>query len=263
LPLAIYHAGRKLFKAKKLSSSQFRRKPGLTQVSADWVAINFGWLPLIGDLITLSQFSDLASKREKEFDKLYSKRGLKRRLTLNNDEGPVSGNYAVGAPFWADISYGTGMCTQKIWGTCRWSPKTSSSGSPLARPTPDYVRRAVLGLNAKNLTANVWEALPWSWFVDYFFHVQDYLIANSGSYTAVPSAGCIMIHHKTTMTYPPLTMTDTFGRQVSLSQGTHTNESKDRMVVYPESIEASFPILSAKQLSILGALAVLKAPRVA
>lgn len=259
LPLAIYHAGRKLIKGPKSSPSR-PRKPGVSQASADWVAANFGWLPLIGDLKALVNFSDLAAKREKEFDRMYSKSGLKRRLNLHSQDVERTLTFSGDIPFNFPI-VAKGTCSQKIWGTVTWTPAGAAQGSPLSRPTPDYVKRAVLGLNASNITSNLWEAIPWSWFIDYFFNVQDYLIANTGLRTAVPSAACIMIHHKTSLTSPEMTITDPFQKKVKLSKGTLINESKDRNVVFPEFIEASFPILSVKQLSILGALAVLKAPR--
>lgn len=257
LPYLIYYLGRRFFEPK------YNKSKGLKVVPSDWLTYNFGIAPLVADVQKMISFADAMHRREKEFKDLYSEGGLRRKVKLFEGSGPMRSivisilPHNLGLPGNIPIN---GQERVRVWGTCRYSPALLPDGSPLIAPTPNDIRRKVLGLNAANITLNIWEALPWSWLIDYFGNVSSYLGANQLGRTAVASRACIMTHRSIEYTHGSVQgQTGPAGGSISLSAGSVLIERKSRTVVNPPSLP-TFPIpaLSGHQLSILGSLAVLR-----
>lgn len=258
IPKMIEHAGALLLRLRR-GRPRFGLRPDQEAASA-LLAYNFGWAPLIGDLKKLVSFSDLTAKRMKEFDRLYSGPGLKRRMNLDTAYSQPHGfTYGVAGPNPGNSVTAQGLSRTIVWGTVRWKPTPAPLNSPLRVPPPSDVRRHVLGLSAANITANVWEALPWSWLIDYFVNVGDVLAAKQGRSVATPSLPCIM-RKSTTYNYGPSMFfpQNALGEGITFGDMRQQYEKKERNVVSGGSIFGSFSDLSGRQLSILGALASLK-----
>ena len=121
----------------------------------------------------------------------------------------------------------------------------------------------MLGLNAANVTLNIWNALPWSWLIDYFANVSDYLGANQIGRSAVASRACIMTHRRINYTHGAVIgKPGKLSGQLTLSPGSVLSEQKTRTIVSPPVLPTiQIPALSGHQLSILGSLAVLRRRR--
>lgn len=241
-----------------------RASQGQKTAAAMWLSGNFGWAPLLSDLKKLVTFADSVARREKEMDKLYSQNGLRRRVSLFEETGgphSVTLNVSSAASF--GNNYATGNPTVKVWGVVRYKPVVLPDGSPLKRPTPRELRRRILGLNAASITLNIWEALPWSWMIDYFVNIGDFLQANPLGRTAVPFGGCIMTHRFWQGLVPEIhgPYDQNFNRFTCGKAEIYT-ETKERVIAVssPTPTVLMNP-LSGHQLSILGSLAVLKARR--
>jgi hypothetical protein len=153
-------------------------------------------------------------------------------------------------------TYGAGVITSfqsrsvvTHWGVAKWKP----SGNFPIPSTDSGIAAQLTGLTLGNVSVAVWEAIPWSWFVDYFLKIQQTL-EGSNRTIATPVSACVMhsVSHQTKT--KPLHEGD-----FSLSEGTFKAYSHRRGVgsILPE-FGAVIPILSASQLSVLGSLAVLR-----
>ncbi len=222
----------------------------IEKASSANLAYQFGWKPLLGDLANLIQFTDMVAKRQRELERLYSKNGLKRRARLGSNVSLLNTSNinieSVVANIFSKYSQRT---TENVWGTVRWKPSSLPSIEDPKHRTAAF--RAVLGLD---LTAStVWEALPWSWLVDWFTNVGDILMASRNTIPAFPTGVCIMRTTVCTRTWESAT-----GPTVKWGGGTETHILKERAVGSALGLTASLPFLSMTRLSILGSLSVLK-----
>jgi hypothetical protein len=256
LPLMLRDAGRLLLGTMSRKARQSR--PPKNLAASQYLAYNFGWAPLISDVKKLFSFKDNVARRAKEWDRVYSNGGLKRRANLS--QTVLTGSYSRTVGYSTDLgSFDVQQqSTQNVWGTVRWRPTGGYHGK-VGRPTPGEIRRMVLGLSKHNITANIWEAIPWSWLVDWFINVEDMLTSSAGRGQVVPDSINIMRHnhHQGVSKSAMHVWNNPYRGQVTLSPGRYVIESKNR--TQPgASLNADIPLLSGYQLSILGSLALLK-----
>lgn len=221
-----------------------------------YLAATFGWDPLIRDIRKMFDFKNDVDRRVNELERLYAKGGLKRRISNLDDCGAEAGdvNQVITSNFAGTTRGNRGAVTRrKTWGTVRWLPTT----------LPSYVtdeskrklaNRLVFGLNAQ--PAHIWNALPWSWLIDWFSNTGDFINSFSCVVPAVSSHVCIM---RETATKKYSHRTDSV-QGLTGGYGTYELRTRERFLGVL-SISAEFPFLTGKQLSILGALAIQRASR--
>lgn len=206
----------------------------------------FGIKPLVSDLQGLLNFSDEVAKRQRELEKL-AKGGLKRTRDLwsgSSTAGPISGIVQSGDGPTIILDYYKAT-QRKIWGHVVWYPDNPKMMKGDLRAA---ARKAVLGLTVDFSTA--WNAIPWSWLVDWCSNVGDILIANRNTVGA--SHGVVQLMTQTTTTseaYPNLP-------PPKMTRGGWKEISKQRRSVVNVPVDVQLPVLSLRQLSILGSIGV-------
>jgi len=218
------------------------------------VAYQFGMAPLYSDLAKMFDFSDLVERKRNQLERLHSKGGLKRRITVgeasaqhDNAPGLMEGTPEIHGFF-------RKKTTGRRWATVRWRPVYTSI--PSASQLDREAWMSTFGMHLS--LADFWELLPWSWLIDYFTNIGDLLSAHRGGIPVEYSDVCVMTHMRTTM---ECVVTRVVPRGV-IVQGTtiRTVESKARAPVSSSIIlpSAKLPFLGAGQLSILASLSILK-----
>jgi hypothetical protein len=143
--------------------------------------------------------------------------------------------------------------------TCKWVPDFGPTKRP---PSVDEIRhkafRSAFGLEASLST--VWEALPWSWFIDWFSDLGDYCQAHRNAVGATPGQCFRMVHSESTTIYTILSEHPSLNPNITVSGPAMTRRTrKTRSVLSPAAFPSvSFPFLTGRQLGILGSLAVLR-----
>jgi hypothetical protein len=229
---------------------------GLAKLAGGNLSVQFGWLPLIKDLGTLLDFASHYDKKSKEIAKLVSKGGLRRNVTLATRSATMASASVEIQSGWSVIQQRS--YSGKLWGSVRWKPSLS--------PTSNYYRdpalafRAALGLGIE--IATVWEALPWSWLIDYFTSIGDYLAAHRNVVPATATHICIMRMDVTSVIYPATNWSwGTDGGWNSYSSGSSTRITKTRTIGGTPTLTANLPFLDGRRLSILASLFVLYSTR--
>jgi hypothetical protein len=221
---------------------------------SDWAAANlalqFGWLPFLSDLKQIATFQSSVDKTKKKFEQLSSGKGLRVRMPL----GKAEDEFPVSWPLNSDINVSiTAAVTVKrvttSWGVARWKPQV---GVTLPSSNADFRRRA-LGLTPDAVAIEIWEAMPWSWLIDYFVNIGNMLQANNRC-VAIPVSGTVMTQKQVTATHDPIKV-----GPHQVSAGVFTNIIRERATIFstsrdPLSFLSYMRVLQPAQLSILGSL---------
>lgn len=246
LPALVRHLGRQL-----RPNGRPRNVPrSLAEANLTW---QFGWAPLIGDVNKLIQFSDITDSRVKELKKLTTSTGLRRRVKLGqgvtSQKTPSVTIQSVGTTYTAQVEKITSYLQ---WGTIRWKSDNLLGASDAKLKS--LARRAVLGLGTdmSSIASNLWELIPWSWLIDYYANVGDYLQAHNNTVPSYPTGICVMTTMNTTTIFKPNSHSWLSGGDATISYIT-----KDRDI-RSAALAAGIPFLSGRQMSILGSLAVVR-----
>lgn len=252
IPRMLRHAGRFLngtaFKHGNNALSAAK------EVASENLAIQFGWAPIVSDLAKLVQYTEAYDRRVKELNKLYSGKGLKRRIRLSDHEFTSSASnnaWSAHGVYFLNVPVRSTVVINN-WAVVKWQPE----GALERKPMPEDFKRILLGLTPQNAASTAWELLPWSWLIDYFTSAGDFISLTNNAVGAQCTGGTIMTQITRTASWDSRSVWD---GAITLSGG-HVRITHKRRRAFTafdfSPIAASFPILSGKQLSILTSLAV-------
>lgn len=241
--------------AELASLFEFGAKSLLGFFGGAYLNYRFGWLSFVRDIKTLSEITKSIERRIKEFKSLSSHGGLRRHVKFVDQ-------YATGLPktIWhIHSSYGTNV---SLWATDTW--KTRVSGSVRWFPTgnerfydhdltplSEWNRMARIVLDLEDLDAHtMWELMPFSWLVDYFYDLSSWLGASQNSDLVSPSHICLIRKH-------------TSARTGSLRQkpkwakvGSHSDtlERTERSVHIGPALPTTLPVITLSEAKVITAL---------
>jgi hypothetical protein len=212
----------------------------------------FGWKPLLSDIAKMYDFTTLMNKRIARLNKL-KKHGLKCTIPLGSFNAKSQTTDAV-ETFVNFIDRPiTRETVEQVTGFVRYFPSPDFPSSEAG--IVELARKTTLGLTVDAST--VWELIPWSWFVDYFTNIGDYLSAHRNIVPCTHSIPQIM-RHTITKSYDTGKLFNPPGEPwMYYTNLSCTHETKSRDIANA-SIGAHLPFLTDGQLSILGSLSVLK-----
>lgn len=216
------------------------------------LAYQFGWAPLFSDIYKLFSLLSGIEKRREEINNLFSKGGLRRNVSLGQQSSSNSQVVSIASsPIGTDISATrTTTHSLKSWGSVRWVP-TATPGQTPQKPSDWDLFRQIYGLDVG--PATLWEAIPWSWLIDYFASVGDFLNARRNSIPVKATRICIMHTRTTSITFSDIKMNSS--SPLSWGGATGTRTEKFRTPTVPSALPtAKLRYLGAQQLSILGSL---------
>jgi hypothetical protein len=238
----------------------FKRLPKGSKTLANYhLSVQMGWLPLISDIRKMLQFQALADKRIEELNRLYSSRGLKRRLQLWSDVQSAQSDIVADSSLGLLINVRKYTVTRRrSWGTIRWIP-TSVPKDLKRQDLGRLARKLVFGLDHNGFDAyQAWNAIPWTWLVDWFANFDDFLEAHRNDVPAAPVGPSNIM--TLTETYETWVRTDLLTKEIVGSDGVRILRTKER-AQSSGSLSVTLPFLNGRQWSILGALALQRLPR--
>lgn len=152
-----------------------------------YLSWQFGWGPLFSDLANFLSLADATQKRLAQLRKASRREHIEGSL-FDSSNSWTSSNYKMyGISEWR-INY---TARERAWYTTSYQFDQSqlegldSSGIPRLR--------WALGLHARPST--IWNAIPWTWMVDYFGNIGTFLEANQGRFKFSASNMCTMYEH--------------------------------------------------------------------
>jgi len=245
--------------------AELRELPALVKKFGDGLLKNiadgnlryeFGIKPMINDLKGLLNFQKQFDNRMKLYKKLQTspmcrKSGPLYNATVEGSGGRVTAHSAH--PLLTFSGTIRTMTQREYWGYCNWTPSEALLKAPKSdEQLAALARRAVLGLTLDAST--VWNLVPWSWLVDWFSNVGEFLENQRRIIDVYPDnpAICFRATHTAILTIdaPDYGMTG-----VTVEQVTHY---KNRTRVSAALPSAYLPLLTGRQVGILSSLAALR-----
>lgn len=245
LPDMIFQAGRALLVKQRLSIPS-----AIAGIGSANLSTSFGWNPLISDIGKLILVGKGVNERFSRWNRIADKGGttVKRELFsgLRSEYIHVPSRLVQSLNstiYGTDYKSGTSKC----WGYARYAPKVSLPETSKARWKAAW--DTYYGLKLR--PADLWDALPWSWMVDYFLNVGDLIEAEQGLMHFQLTDHAIMETRSTTT-------------RIVLS-GTSISIDKPLKVFYTSKrrwspslsldVNSAEPLLTKRQSGILGSLA--------
>jgi hypothetical protein len=211
----------------------------------NYLNYKFGWLPFLADLKKLTQLTKTLTSREREFQSLFKHGGLRRRVSLDSrsKSAVATGqfiNSSLGFVLTGDITTTHRLNT---WATCRWFPTEAFRNERLT----DLEKKQLALLAVLDLTefdaATFWQMVPFTWLLDYFASVSNYLEAHNFTKYTVPRDICIMRRYVGTN---KAKVTSSTGLSIG-GAGVFTNTIRARDVV--DYARLDFPPMRAEMLN--------------
>jgi hypothetical protein len=221
---------------------------GVKLTAESFLAYKFGWAPLLADLKTMTGIALSIDQRFRQLRNMQNRKKVRRQLTTSSVSYDGGGVFAS-SPYFGVLETDVTE-TVKAWFTAR--PYMMDVLPPLI---PDEHRDVLWAYGlADGLTpSTVWNAIPWSWLVDYFINVGDFLDATRG-YTRWQMGDVCVMEEFTRVRSRRDHLAYTAG--LKLSGGRISFTTKRRQVRHNPSPNIAFdPVLTGSQMSNLGALA--------
>lgn len=223
-------------------------------VPEGYLAYSFGWAPLVNDLFKLFDLSNQIENRKRYLQRLENGGHIRRSLGGGVVQHTITPNgYGAGTSSSGSVLRADVALTEKqtVWYT---------ANAKLLDPLPDaaplqfLTENIVTGLNVSPSTA--WNMIPWSWLIDYFSNIGDFMQANRGGLRFQTTRICIMCTSKVESKLVNVRMVN----GSSYTGGTLTNITKQRYVSLNPRPQLTWdPFLSGSQILNLGALSTAKA----
>ncbi|DAD50083.1 TPA_asm: maturation protein, partial [ssRNA phage Esthiorhiza.2_22] len=238
-------------------------KDGLHSIPNYWLALQFGWKPLLSDIIKTVTFQRAAQKRLAWLLQ-HNGKPVRRRVDLASTSTTIDTGHYGGGPYPGFVDYfyrgprtssSRRIETDHVWASARfryWLPDgprdINWNTAMLARLYGLYPSPSV-----------IWNALPWTWLADWFHTAGDVLenmdggVANrlaadyfyvmrEKKYVSVVDSRADMFSYPD---YSPVSVNVSATREIAY---------KSRLAGDPFGFHSQPTNLSAMQLSIIGAL---------
>jgi len=237
-----------------LLKNSIKKKLSPRELAKQNLAFQFGWKPLLSDLQKLLKLHDSIQDRMRFFDKLNEGAQTVARNVRNDSSVEMSVFDGLHFAYF-DKKY---EYKDKVWYTAKLSADV-----PIDKPSRDMAAfRATTGFSQP--TSTIWNAIPWTWLIDWFSNIGDVLSANSGLISFDVGQMCVMRMRSATATYSFAGIKPGYE-----SIGYSVNAPRQRVVlkerrIYtaPPFIQLDLSLLNDKQKGILGSLVLARGSRV-
>jgi hypothetical protein len=229
-----------------------------TDVAGGYLAYSFGWAPLVSDLLSLFDMTKKIEDRKAYFRRLESGTRIRRQLgtvQVRNTPGFIKSTVGHIGSTESSVVYRGSLNlveSQKLWFTAN-----AKLRQPLAMSNADLhslSRNQVLGLRVN--PADLWDAVPWSWLIDYFTNIGDVLEAANGMISVSTTRMCLMCTSKIVVSVETVKLQEGY----EISPGFVYATNKQRFPFSnPTPAVSSMPFFTNHMLGIVGSLAVVKA----
>ncbi len=255
IPGMIKDWGDDIKRAGRISGGQYLTESPAA-VAKRYVEYQFGIKPVIDDVKKMLDFQKSVERKLKAVENL-SKRGVENsNNTVYEDERTTHEGVSLLSALYMESRTARTKTTinRKYWTSTRWEatgdiPRTSEDKYQLAV-------RLAYGLDIS--FATMWEAMPWSWLIDWFSDIGLAMQQTRGTIPVRAARQCLM--KKTWISMNIMEVYSEF--PVTVTPIPEQSVHRERVLAGPVlNVDWNLPFLTGSQAAILSSLAVLKGQR--
>jgi len=212
--------------------------------------LQFGMLPLVRDLDKLIGFHEQVARRIRTIEKLRTTGSYRKTVDIGVYNGFASDLFIMQS---ADAFIRVPRTCYTVHGiraSCKWIPAVDLS---YLNNESMYALAKAAVLNTEINFSSLWEAMPWSWLIDWCGNVGTYLKAQRNVVPATLAGVTVQRHTKTIWRVDGYSDPSSGNR--TMTPAIVTKEQKLRQTSFV-SLTAQWPFLSANQMGILASLSV-------
>ncbi len=193
-----------IFELRELPNLLLQRSKNIgVDIARGRLSLEYGWKPLINDLLGLLEFKRAFNDRVIEINALRRSGLRRKRIVFNGSSTPESFDHAsalMNEQGLIVLGHSDKVTTEKVTGFVKWMPDEDIPRHlGLWNETAEQKALfALLGLNPTIADAStLWEILPFSWLADWCSNMGDYLAAHRNIVGAHIEEILIMRHYLT------------------------------------------------------------------
>lgn len=222
--------------------------PGDT--ASRYLEYSFGWRPLMNDLRSLIDLQQSINDRLNLLKSISEHARFRRTLASYSNNGDFRTGFGY-SDIQMDVRWSE---NHNAWATGRYVPRDRERIKQLtdrfSDAQHDYAKS--LALNYSLSPGFIWNAIPWTWLIDYFVNVGDFIESVSGILYTDLTDVCLMRHHRSEETSSPYSVP----QGLSVTGHRYVKDLKTRVVIGTARPGISWdPVLSGSQSAILASLA--------
>ncbi len=228
-------------------------------VAQTYIEYQFGILPFIRDLGKILDFQAAIDKKLNVLERLGLPGGTTRSGLVWKDSVSQESGWVYATALYQEsrrLRYAT-QVERHMWTSTNWKPAV-----PLPQTADDkrwLATRLAFGLDISFST--LWEAMPWSWLIDWFSNAGDIASLSRNTIPVTHANTCLMhdaiVHGKTVETDVPSGST----LEVTWPSPIWSHKTRTVMGSGIPGLSFNIPFVDGNQMAILSSLAVLKMPR--
>ena len=222
-----------------------------------YLRLSFGTMPVWRAVSQLSQSHQVINKRVKEIRRLVAV-GIRKTLQMDLSS-------AQDDPYWyIDTAHSTAggvfnvRTLAEVRAHVRWG---LYPGAFEGHETPEQMDEVIRGWATRSVTggtidfSTLWQITPWTWLLDWFLGIGDYLKSQRNIVPALLKEVVVMRHRKTWATYPGITYEPGGASTMHIEPIRMIRESKSRRFSFPSPLTAHVPLIGASQAATLASIA--------
>lgn len=224
----------------------------------------WGLKPLLSDLASIIQFMQAFERRMASLEKMREKgfKRVRKQLRVDVENSSRSGELVVSDLGLSSEIYANteDSVARKVWATGTLYPGafTPFHDTELLRK---QLQRAMKGFTLQGVSQALWEVFPWSWLIDWFIGIGDYLSAINNALDLQLRHVSIMVHDISHTRVYAVPGEWSSWLKANLPYADNSRERKQRQVVpdwAPFVPSLQLPFIDERRLSILGSLSALQ-----
>ena len=233
----------------------------LRQIADGNLRYQFGVKPMVSDFCKLLDFKKSVDKQVQILQG-FGKGPQVRKATVFTgsvvqEPGTILVVHSAPSELQMSCRLVSHTTTVQRWGYVTWTPTVPDFRQAfLGDPASAYAlaRKIALGLTLDASTA--WELLPWSWLVDWFSNMGEYIDSHRSLIPVAPDTPAVCTTTKSVQFYS--NTNNAAGIPWDTFHFTRVRTTKQRMRASALFPSASLPLLTGRQTGILSSLAVLR-----
>jgi hypothetical protein len=228
------------------------------RAAGHYLAYSFGTIPIAQAIYGLATAHGVINKRVKEVRRLVAS-GMRKTMQMDLSSAQSREYWYIDTAHSTAGGYFDIATLAEVRAHVRWG---LYPGAFQGHETPDQMDAEIRALSRRAVTGghfdlfSAWQLIPFSWLLDWFLGIGDYLESQRNVVNALLKEVTIMRHRKTWAKYKGETYEPGGGAStMRIAPINMVRESKSRRFSFPSPLTAHLPLLGSREVTTIASIA--------